>query len=206
MAGVAVPTAAFAQAPPRNAPQIAPPETTRPKALPQPPATLPRVPKDRAHGLDFLFGALKAAPDEDSAKHVEARIWALWSQTSSDTTALLMQRAKVATDAKQLDVAIKLLDAVIKLHPDYIEGWNRRATLYYMQNDYQHSLEDIEQILVREPRHFGALAGLGMIMQELGDDRRALDAFRKALAINPHIENIPDLVKTLTEKVEGRDI
>ena len=90
-----------------------------------------------------------------------------------------MQRVKVATDAKQFDVALKLLDAVIKLHPDYIEGWNRRATLYYMQNDYQHSLEDIEQILVREPRHFGALAGLGMIMQELGDDRRALDAFRK---------------------------
>lgn len=202
MAGVAVPTVAFAQAPP----QIAPPETTGPKALPQPPATLPKVPKDRSQGLDFLFGALKAAPDDESAKHVEARIWALWSQTSSDTTALLMQRVKVATDAKQLDVALKLLDAVIKLHPDYIEAWNRRATLYYMQNDYQHSLEDIEQVLVREPRHFGALAGLGMIMQELGDDRRALDAFRKALAINPHIENIPDLVKTLTEKVEGRDI
>lgn len=205
-AGVQVPTAAFAQAPPRSGPQISPPETTGPKALPQPPANLPRAPKDRAHGLDFLFGALKAAPDEDSAKHVEARIWALWSQTSSDTTALLMQRVKVATDAKQFDVALKLLDAVIKLHPDYIEGWNRRATLYYMQNDYQHSLEDIEQILVREPRHFGALAGLGMIMQELGDDKRALDAFRKALAINPHIENIPDIVKTLTEKVEGRDI
>lgn len=201
-----MPAAAFAQAPPRNAPHIAPPETTEPKALPQPPAALPRVPKDRVHGLDFLFGALKAAPDEDSAKHVEARIWALWSQTSSDTTALLMQRAKAATDAKQLDVALKLLDAVIKLHPDYVEGWNRRATLYYMQNDYQHSLEDIEQVLVREPRHFGALAGLGLIMQELGDDKRALDAFRKALAINPHIEHIPDLVKTLTEKVEGRDI
>ena len=95
---------------------------------------------------------------------------------------------------------------MLKLHPDYIEGWSRRATLYYMQNDYQHSLEDIEQVLIREPRHFGALAGLGMIMQELGDDRRALDAFRKALAINPHLENVPDLVKTLTEKVEGRDI
>jgi tetratricopeptide (TPR) repeat protein len=205
-AGALMSTPAIAQAPPRNAPQIAPPETTEPKSLPQPPASLPQVPKDRAHGLDFLFGALKAAPDEDSAKHVEARIWALWSQTSSDTTALLMQRSKVAMEAKHLDVALKLLDAVIKLHPDYIEGWNRRATLYYMQNDYRHSLEDIEQVLVREPRHFGALAGLGMIMQELGDDRRALDAFRKALANNPHNEHSPDLVKTLTEKVEGRDI
>ena len=61
-------------------------------------------------------------------------------------------------------------------------------------------------MLAREPRHFGALAGLGMIMQDLGDDKRALDAFRKALAINPHLERVPDLVKTLSEKVEGRDI
>jgi tetratricopeptide (TPR) repeat protein len=117
-----------------------------------------------------------------------------------------MLRAKAAMDAKQMDVALKLLDAVVKLKPDYVEGWNRRATLYYMQNDYTHSLEDIQQVLVREPRHFGALAGLGMIMQELGDEKRALDAFRKALAVNPHLEKVPEMVKSLTEKVEGRDI
>ncbi|WP_455405896.1 tetratricopeptide repeat protein [Rhodopseudomonas parapalustris] len=173
---------------------------------PAPPEKLPRVPTDRSKGLDFLFGALKAAPDEASAKHVEGRIWALWSQTSSDTTALLMARSKVAMDAKQYDVALKLLDAVLELKPDYVEGWNRRATIYYLQNEYMRSLEDIEQVLAREPRHFGALAGLGMIMQELGDDKRALDAFRKALALNPHLDKVPDLVKTLSEKVEGRDI
>ncbi|HSY56854.1 MAG TPA: tetratricopeptide repeat protein, partial [Bradyrhizobium sp.] len=157
-------------------------------------------------GLDFLFGALKAAPDEASAKHVEARIWAIWLQTPSDTTALLMTRAKAAVDAQNIDVAIKLLDAVVKLNPNYIEGWNRRATLYYLKNDYARSIQDIEQVLAREPRHFGALAGLGMIMQDLGDEKRALDAFRRALAVNPHLEKVPELVKTLTEKVEGRDI
>jgi tetratricopeptide (TPR) repeat protein len=94
----------------------------------------------------------------------------------------------------------------VKLRPDWVEAWNRLATLYYLQNDYGHSLQDIQQVLVREPRHFGALAGLGMIMQDLGDEKRALDAFRKALAINPHMEKVPDLVKTLSEKVEGRDI
>jgi tetratricopeptide (TPR) repeat protein len=174
------------------------------KKLPEAPGKLPKA--DRTRGLDFLFGALKAAPDEASAKHVEARIWALWMQTPSDTTALLMMRAKAAMDAQQMDVALKLLDAVVKLRPDYVEGWNRRATLYYLQNDYAHSLQDIEQVLVREPRHFGALAGLGMIMQDLGDEKRALDAFRKALAVNPHLDKVPELVKTLTEKVEGRDI
>jgi tetratricopeptide (TPR) repeat protein len=198
-------TALFAAAPlaaQAADPRVAPPQ----KKLLEPPAKLPKVGADKTRGLDFLFGALKAAPDEDSAKHVEARIWALWSQTTSDTTALLMVRAKAAMDAKQIDIALKLLDAVVKLKPEYIEGWNRRATLHYLQNDYQHSLEDIEQVLVREPRHFGALAGLGMIMQELGDDKRALDAYRKALEINPHLERVPELVKTLSEKVEGRDI
>jgi tetratricopeptide (TPR) repeat protein len=109
-------------------------------------------------------------------------------------------------DAHQTDVALKLLDAVIKLRPDYVEAWNRRATLYYLKTDYAHSIADIQQVLAREPRHFGALAGLGMIMEDLGDDKHALEAFRKALAINPHLEKVPELVKQLSEKVEGRDI
>jgi tetratricopeptide (TPR) repeat protein len=198
---VAAPAAAFAQ----DDPHVVPPPKAQ-KRLPEAPSKLPKVGADRPRGLDFLFGALKAAPDDASAKHVEARIWALWLHTPSDTAALLMVRAKAAMDAEQIDVALKLLDAVVKLRPDYIEGWNRRATIYYLKNDYTHSLEDLQQVLVREPRHFGALAGLGMIMQDIGDDKRALDAFRKALALNPHLEKVPELVKTLSEKVEGRDI
>src|ERR1700758_2157174 len=143
-----------------------------------------KIPADKTRGLDFLFGALKAAPDEASAKHVEAKIWAIWLHTPSDTVALLMTRAKAAMDAQNSDVALKLLDAVVRLRPDYIEGWNRRATLYYLRNDYARSLADIAQVLAREPRHFGALAGLGMIMQDLGDDKRALELFRKALVID----------------------
>jgi tetratricopeptide (TPR) repeat protein len=196
---LAAPVAALAQ----DDPKIIPPKQ---KKLPEAPGKLPKVGADRTRGLDFLFGALKAAPDEASAKHVEARIWAIWMQTPSDTAALLMLRAKAAMEAQQTNVALKLLDSVIKLRPDYVEGWNRRATLYYLQNDYAHSLADIQQVLIREPRHFGALAGLGMIMQDIGDDKRALDAFRKALAINPHLEKVPELVKSLSEKVEGRDI
>ena len=149
-----MPVTAFAQ----NNTQVVPPPKAQ-KKLPEAPSKLPKVGADRTRGLDFLFGALKAAPDEASAKHVEARIWALWMQTPSDTAALLMLRAKAAMDAQKVDVALKLLDAVIKLRPDYVEAWNRRATLYYLKNDYTHSLEDIQQVLIREPRHFGALAG-----------------------------------------------
>src|SRR3954452_6752048 len=111
----AVPATAFAQ----NNTQVVPPPKAQ-KKLPEAPSKLPKVGADRVRGLDFLFGALKAAPDEASAKHVEARIWALWMQTPSDTAALLMLRAKAAVEAKKLDVALKLLDAVIKLRPDYV--------------------------------------------------------------------------------------
>jgi len=196
--GLTLATPASAQ----QRPQIGPQQ----KKLPEAPKELPRVGGDKTRNLDFLFGALKAAPDETSAKHVEARIWAIWSATPSDTAALLMARARLAIEGQKLDVALKLLDTVVKLRPDYIEGWNRRATVYYLKNDYVRSLEDIRQVLAREPRHFGALAGLGMIMQEYGDEKHALEAFRQALAVNPRLEKIPDLVKTLTEKVEGRDI
>jgi tetratricopeptide (TPR) repeat protein len=194
-AGASAPAAA--QDAPRGKPQ---------KALPQPPAKLPKANQNSPRSLEFLFGALKVAPDDETARNVEARIWAQWTQTSSDTVALLMFRAKTAMEAKQLDVARKLLDAVVRLKPDYVEGWNRRATLAYRTNDYNRSLDDIQEVLKREPRHFGALAGLGMILQELGEEKRALEAFRKALMINPRLEKVPEIVRTLTEKVEGRDI
>jgi tetratricopeptide (TPR) repeat protein len=157
-------------------------------------------------GLDTLFSALKIAPDEASAKAIEDRIWAIWMASDSDTCTLLMSRAKDATDDKDYDLAIKLLDAVIAIKPDYVEAWNRRATLYYINHEYGRALADIREVLAREPRHFGALAGLGLILQDIGDDKHALQAYEAALAIDPHLHNVPDTVKTLREKVEGRDI
>jgi tetratricopeptide (TPR) repeat protein len=156
--------------------------------------------------LNILFEALKIAPDEDSAKAIEERIWTVWAVSSSDTCNLLMSRVKVASDGKDYDLALKLLSAVIAINPNYVEAWNERATIYYQKDDIAHALADIREVLVREPRHFGALSGLGLILQEIGDDKHALEAYRKALAIDPHLEHIPDVVKTLTEKVEGRDI
>ena len=168
------------------------------------PKALPRG--DRTHNLDFLFEALKLAPDDTSAKAIEERIWALWVVSRSDTTNLLMTRVRTAIEQKDTDLALKLLDAIVKIKPDYVEAWNRRATLYYMKKDYGHSLADIREVLKREPRHFGALSGLGLIMQDIGDDKQALEVYRRALAVYPRLQRIPDLVKTLKEKVEGRDI
>jgi tetratricopeptide (TPR) repeat protein len=182
-----------------------------PKAQPtqpaEPPAKLPRPQKgDRTKNLDFLFEALKAAPDAETAKGVEQRIWALWFHSGSDTADLLMTRVRTAVEGKDNELSLRLLDSLIAFKPDYIEAWNRRATIYFAQKDYGRALDDIRQVLAREPRHFGALTGLGLILQEIGDDKRALEIFRRALAVNPHLERVPDLVKQLTEKVEGRDI
>jgi tetratricopeptide (TPR) repeat protein len=173
----------------------------------EPPAKLPHAQRgDPTRNLDFLFEALKIAPDEATAKQIEQRIWATWFVSPSDTANLLMTRVRTAIEAKDANLALKLLDALIKIRPDYVEAWNRRATVYFMKNEYGKSLADIREVLKREPRHFGALSGLGMILQELGEDRRALEAYRRALAVYPRIERIPETVKTLQEKVEGRDI
>ncbi|MGA7018603.1 MAG: tetratricopeptide repeat protein, partial [Pseudolabrys sp.] len=161
---------------------------------------------ERPRNLDFLFGALKLAPDDTTAKAIEERIWSLWTASRSDTASLLMTRVKTAIEAKDLDLAVTLLDGIVKIKPDYIEGWNRRATIFYMKKDYGRAISDIREVLKREPRHFGALAGLGLILQDIGDDKQALEVYRRALAVYPRMERIPDVVKTLQEKIEGRDI
>lgn len=198
LAVVLTPAAAQAPTPAPDAPKVQPVE---------PPAKLPKAQKgDRTKNLDFLFEALKVAPDAETAKAIEERIWALWFVSGSDTADLLMARVKAAIEGKETELGIKLLDSIIAFRPEYVEAWNRRATIYFSQKDYGHALADIRQVLAREPRHFGALTGLGLILQELGEDKRALEVFRRALAVNPHLDRVPDLVKQLTEKVEGRDI
>jgi tetratricopeptide (TPR) repeat protein len=198
---LALAPAAMAQIVP-NDPQADPHE-----GLVKPPDELPSIPKgERNRNIDFLFGALKAAPDDASAKAVEDRIWAVWSGAGNETTNLLMARAKKAADDHDYDLAVRLLNSVIEIKPDFTEAWNRRATVYFLQKDYTNSIADIAKVLSREPRHFGALSGLGLIMQEVGDEKHALEAYRKALDVYPRLKGIDEKIKTLMEKVEGRKI
>lgn len=172
-----------------------------------PPLDLPSARHgNKPESLDFLFGALKAAPDADSAKVIEQRIWAHWVISKSDTTNLLMSRVKIATETKDTDLALRLLESVVELDPSYVEGWNQLATIHYMRKEFGQAMADIRHVLALEPRHFGALTGLGLILQEIGDDKQALEVFRKALAIDPHLDKVPDMVKSLSEKVDGRNI
>ncbi len=190
--------------PPGASPPANPPSANSP--APNSPPPISPAQRDRWQNIDFLFEALKVAPDNTTAKAVSDRIWGLWLASGGDTTNVLMTRVRIAIEAKDLDLAIELLNSVIDFKPDYVEGWDQRATVYYMKKDYVRSLADLGQVLKREPRHFGALFGLGIIMQEFGEDKRALEVYRRALAIDPHMERVPELIRTLSEKVEGRDI
>ena len=199
------------------APVLAAPEAPlTPKPAPQrpnadhwvkPPAKLPPAAKGhRATRLDMLFKALKAAPDDETAKAIEIRIWATWMVSPSDTANLLMHRVRAAIEGKDLKLATKLLDAIITIKPGYVEAWNQRATIEYKERRFGAALNDIAQVLKREPRHFGALSGLGMIFHEIGDDKEALEAYRRALKIYPRLPKVQDMVKRLSEKLEGRNI
>ncbi len=158
---------------------------------------------DHARNLEFLLGALKVAPDEMSAKAIEDRIWALWQASGSDTVDLLMTRVKQASDAGNYDLALRLLDAIIEIRPQFVEAWNRRATIFFLKKDYSDSLSDIEHVLAKEPRHFGALAGLGTILEEVGDDKHALEAYRKALAVHPHLKGCGGACEDLDRQSRG---
>ena len=187
-------------------PELAPPGAEPPQPV-EPPAELPRAQRgDSTQNLDRLFAALRVAPTAESAKYIEGRIWATWAAQGGDTATLLMTRVRTATEGKDYDLAIKLLTAIIDIKPDYIEAWNRRATLYFQKRDYVSAMSDLRGVLTREPRHFGAWAGLGMILNDIGDERRALLAFRRAVELYPRMERIPDLIKRLTETVDGRDL
>lgn len=152
--------------------------------------------------LDRLFGQLHQAGDEKAAKTIEQAIWNLWARSGSPTVDALMGQAEKAMAASQHGVAISILDTAIELRPEFPEAWNRRATAYYLDRQFERSLADIERVLELEPRHFGALSGLGVIRREQGDLRGALSAFRRALAIHPFQSAARRAVKELELQVE----
>jgi tetratricopeptide (TPR) repeat protein len=116
-----------------------------------------------------------------------------------------MARAIAAMGVKSYDVAQTLLDKIVELYPDWAEGWNKRATLRFVLDDDKGSMADIAHVLKIEPRHVGALSGMGMILERDGFREDALRAYRRALAVAPQLESLKDSVDRLTKSVEGQD-
>ena len=168
-------------------------------ALAQQPGSDSRPPSEV---LDGLLGQLHQAEDEASAKAIERAVWKAWMRSGSPTVDLLVQQAEKAMAESQHRIAISILTTAIELRPDFAEAWNRRATVYYLDRQFKRSLADAERVLELEPRHFAALAGLGVLHRELGDKRAALDAFRRALAIHPNLPMARRAVRELELEVE----
>lgn len=155
----------------------------------------------KAAHLDALFDELKKAPTPEVAKVVEAEIWTEWLSSGDDETDAMMLLAVAAMNTGVLDQALSILDKIVARSPDFAEGWNKRATVYYEINQFDKSLADIEQTLKLEPRHFGALSGLGMIMIKIGDKRRALAAFEKAVEVDPMINGGTSIIEQLKDAI-----
>jgi len=170
------------------------------------PRTAPLTDADRARQrnevLDRLFGRLRSAKTEEEGKTVEQLIWQMWMRSGGATADLLLEQAVKSMNAQRYDRALDILDVVVEHAPKFAEAWNKRATVNYIVGRLDQSLADIDVVLELEPRHFGALSGLGMIRRDQGDAKGALAAFRDALAINPNMSNIREAVKNLEHEVE----
>jgi tetratricopeptide (TPR) repeat protein len=155
----------------------------------------------KAQRLDELFATLKSAPAEDVGEAAVAEIWKLWLQSGRPELDELMDQASRMLGAGLGALAIPTLDDLIARAPDWAEAWNKRATALYLAGEHERSMADIERVLALEPRHFGALAGIGLIRMAKGEYREALAAYRRALAVNPFIRERHDLIPALQKKV-----
>ena len=163
------------------------------------------APKTKAAQLDELFATLKAAPNDEAASAAERSTNRLWLQSGSDTVDLLMNWALKAMSEKDYSLALDYLDRVTIMKPDYAEGWNTRATVHFLAQDYSASIKDINRTLALEPRHYGAMSGLGMILKELGEDKRAIAAFREALKIDPYLDSVKKALADLEARQKGEE-
>ena len=172
--------------------------------VPTAPPPIPEKPPTRAEALDKLLGRLAKAQDEGEARAIAGLVQDLWMQSGSDTADLLMTRAVSAMNGSRRDVAEALLDKIIALQPGWAEAWNKRATLRFLQNDDAGSMADISHVLALEPRHFGALSGMGFILERHGEEAGALTALRRALSVYPQDADVRKAVDKLAPAVEGQ--
>ncbi|HEX6157637.1 MAG TPA: tetratricopeptide repeat protein [Burkholderiales bacterium] len=194
------------------------------------PAAFPEPPKSRAEALAALKNADTAARAEavvwianrgtiadapllherlrDESAFVrtfaEQGLWLLWTRSGDAAIDALMARATEAMQSGQYAEAIKVLDQVVKKKPEFAEGWNRRATVHYLAGELRKSIADCDEVLKRNPGHFGALSGLGQIYLQLDDEQKALEWFRRALEVNPNMLSVEMNVRMLEERLKAR--
>jgi tetratricopeptide (TPR) repeat protein len=173
------------------------------------------VPEERAHAVVTLAktGRMADVPaliarlrdDQPAVRGLaEQAVWAVWSRSDDPAVDRLFAAGVAQMESRDFASAIKTFTQIIELKPDFAEGWNKRATVYFLVGDYERSLADCAEVIRRNPYHFGALAGYGQIYLRLEQYDQALDYFRKALAVNPNLDGVRSIVEALEARSRGR--
>jgi tetratricopeptide (TPR) repeat protein len=156
--------------------------------------------------LEALFQELRVVTGYLKARTLEQQIWTIWSASSNPEVNRLMDDGVTAMATQDYRTALTDFTKVIEIAPDFAEGWNKRATVLWLVGDPEGSLADVNQTLSLEPRHFGALAGLGHIYTDLDREEDALSAYERALAVNPHMPGVIDRVEQLKQRLKENEI
>lgn len=156
--------------------------------------------------LPALFAQLKNSETREQALRTEQRIWAVWKRHSDPRVESFMRIGLRYMGARQLPMARKSFTRVIEIDPDYAEGWNKRATVNFLMDRYEESVADIFRTLEREPRHFGALSGLGQIYRRLDAPESALMAFERVMEIHPYAVRTEQSINELRAEIRRRQL
>ena len=170
------------------------------------PVALPAFGGQHDARLDTLFSRLKAVTDPSEALRIEETIWHIWTLSGDERVDGEMGRGIRAMRSGDYAAALQDFDRVVKMAPDFAEGWNKRATVYYLLGDFESSVKDIKRTLALEPRHFGALWGWGLIHRAKGELRAALSVFERAAAIHPLMPGAEAEIRRLRTELRGRAI
>jgi tetratricopeptide (TPR) repeat protein len=154
--------------------------------------------------LDGLFERLQEARSRADAQAVEQQIWRLWLESNDAAIDRLMLQGIAAMHAQRYGAALLAFDRMVEQAPGFAEGWNKRATVHYLMGDWQASVVDIQRTLQLEPRHFGALFGLGLIYDALEQPEAALRSYEATLELNPHSESTRLRIQELQRQLQGR--
>jgi tetratricopeptide (TPR) repeat protein len=155
--------------------------------------------------LDDLFQQLQSATDAE-AVNITEDIWLEWSKSGSAAMDLLLKRGEAAMAMGDPLTAVDHASALIDHAPDFAEAYNLRATAYFQMGELGLSIGDISRVLTLNPRHFGALAGLGAIFEELNEPAKALEVYREALKINPHMTDVKDAIARIDQQIGGQEL
>lgn len=156
--------------------------------------------------LDPLFERLQETADPHEAARIQERIWDLWMYSDKEDLNALMKQGTFALGARDFELALESFNALIELAPNMAEAWNKRATLFFLMENYQASVADVKKTLSLEPRHFGAIVGMGLIYDVLGEREAALEAFRRGLKVNPHMPHIRKKSEQLSRELKDSNI